>query len=932
MRSMRILLLVFATLFCHLGASADECIIDGIYYELDYDNTARVKAHPDGYSGDIKVPNYVTYEGDTYAVVEIGYDAFRGSSDLISVALPYCVTGIASEMFAGCTGLKSVNFANDIKSIESNAFYGCKSLESFTIPASVVQIGAEAFAECSSLISLTFENSEIPMESICSFASIPIKNLYIGRNIDGWYLWNTSTLETVEISGSATCINSNFFENCSQLSSVTIGENVETIETYAFNNCTALQRVTIPAKVKIIGNDAFVGCASLTSVIFEEGVTTVGLRMFTDCSSLTDVHLPSTMQTISDYAFSGCPLSSELIIPEQVDSIGSGAFSGCKNIQTVQLPKQLMKLCDAVFERCSALTNVVLSDNVESIGEGTFALCKALKSVTLGKNVQSISGRAFQECTKLESVNYAGTLSDWLKIKFVGGVETYPEDTNPLSYAKQFFTEFGTENQALVSDVVIPEDIPNINDYAFNNYKGLTSVVIPVHVDTVGVSAFEGRSNMTKEEIHANYIKESAFYANRQVKEIILGEELAQVELEAFSVFAHTNVRYEGTIDKWCNIYFHSKSSNPFMRYGLLYIAGEKLEGDISLPPTAYSIGQYAFNNCSSITSVILHQNTRKVHDNAFSGCEKLKVLEQKRTTRAAGSDVAEEGLEIGDNAFASCTELAEINLEMGVKYIGNEAFGGTAWDAAQPDGMVYLLDFAYKYKGEMAENTTIELKEGTSGLAGGIFSGQANMVGVKLPKSLKSIGSNAFANTAITSIVIPENVDTIGAYAFYRCGLMTDIVLPSALKTMSYFMLAECSALKSLSIPANVTYLDAYTLYNCNMLEEISCYSTVPPVCATMTYNGIIYPASFPGVSQYNCKLRVPKGTTEVYTAALGWNNFSQIEEFDATAIDKVTYGQSVAGKVLRYDLSGKAVSNDIKGIQIIRDASGKTRKIVVK
>ena len=146
-----ILLLAFP-----IFASAYDCKVDGIYYNLKSENVAEVTFQEElpvfrfrsDYSGEVSIPEKFTNEGVEYSVTSIGKAAFYGCSDLTSITIPKSVTCIGEEAFAGCSGLVSVTIPNSVTTIGDNAFASCSGLVSVTIPNSVTSIGNSAFTDC----------------------------------------------------------------------------------------------------------------------------------------------------------------------------------------------------------------------------------------------------------------------------------------------------------------------------------------------------------------------------------------------------------------------------------------------------------------------------------------------------------------------------------------------------------------------------------------------------------------------------------------------------------------------------------------------------------------------------------------------------------------------------------------------------------------
>lgn len=128
----------------------------------------------------------------------------------------------------------------------------------------------------------------------------------------------------------------------------------------------------------------------------------------------------------------------------------------------------------------------------------------------------------------------------------------------------------------------------------------------------------------------------------------------------------------------------------------------------------------------------------------------------------------------IEGQTFLGCGNLTTINIPSTVEYWGNDngtiGFERTNWYENQPDGVVYLGNILYKYKGTMPENTIINIKEGTKGIASDAFRGCTGLTSVTIPNSVSTIGSGAFNScTNLKTITIPENVYYIGVSAFEK-------------------------------------------------------------------------------------------------------------------------------------------------------------------
>ena len=406
-----------------------------IYYVWTNDNTELAVSfqgssygnYSNEYSGNVVIPESVTYNGATYPVTSIGASAFNGCSSLTSVTIPNSVTSIGGDAFRGCSSLTSVTIPNSVTTIGNSAFYGCSNLTSVTIPNSVTSIDIYAFTRCSGLTSVTIGNS---VTSIGSYAF---------RDCSG--------LTSVTIPESVTSIGQSAFEGCSGLTSVKVASDNSTYDSR--DNCNAIietasntliagcKNTIIPSSVTSIGDYAFRDCSGLTSVTIPNSVTSIGYSAFEDCSGLTSVTIPNSVTSIGLFAFNGCSGLTSVTIPNSVTSIGRSAFSGCSGLESMTvasgnstydsrdncnaiietasntliagcmntiIPNSVTSIGSSAFSRCSGLTSVTIPNSVTSIGDAAFGACSGLTSVTIPSSVTSIGGYAFYNCSGLTDV------------------------------------------------------------------------------------------------------------------------------------------------------------------------------------------------------------------------------------------------------------------------------------------------------------------------------------------------------------------------------------------------------------------------------------------------------------------------------------------------------------------------------------------------
>ncbi len=286
--------------------------------------------------------------------------------------------------------------------------------------------------------------------------------------------------------------------------------------------------------------------------------------------------------------------SGDIVIPESVEyrgttcrvtSIGDKAFYDCSGLTSVTIGNRVTNVGGQAFYGCSSLTSVTIPNSVTSIGEYAFCGCSGLTSVTIGNSVTSIGNEAFRFCKELTSVHIFD-IAAWCNIDFAN------DDSNPLSYAYHLYV-----NGEEVKDLIIPNSVTSIGKYAFYCCSALTSVTIPKSVTSIGNGAFEGCYGLTSVHI--------------------------------------------SDIAAWCNIEFHY--TNPLSFAHHLYLNGEEVK-DLVIPNSVTSIGNYAFDSCSGLTSVTIPNSVTSIGGGAFSCCSGLTSVTIPNSVTS-----------IGESAFNAC-------------------------------------------------------------------------------------------------------------------------------------------------------------------------------------------------------------------------------------------------------------------------------------
>ena len=646
------LLLSLLALLASSNAAAQERVerrseydakIDGIYYRFNYGMTATVtsqyrdysltffindlgeeyiyneelfNAYSD-YSGDVLIPESVTYQGQTYPVTEIDEYAFYFCSDITSVTIPNSVTRIGLYAFTCCSGLTSITIPNSVTEIDyryydPNVFAGCSSLTSIVvesgntvfdsrdncnaiiktasntlitgcrntiIPHGVTSIGNYAFSDCTSLTSITIPNSVTSIGKYafagCYFAN---ENFINNSGLTDYYNWGATLCD--EETNDGLLIKDNSVVKCRPWAvSVTIPNSVTSIGDAAFYGCSGLTSITIPNSVTSIGYRAFDACRSLTYVTIPNSVTSIGYRAFENCSGLTSITIPNNVKYINSEAFIGCPnlntvtIESNAFISSDKDW-GNASISSIfgNQVQTYILGNAISRIGSYTFYNCSGLTSINIPEGVTSIGSSAFYGCSGLTSIAIPESVTSIGSSAFYGCSGLTSIAIPESVTSIGSSAF-DGTTWYNNQPNGLVYiGKVAYKYKGTMPDNTC--IVISNGTTIIAGSAFAGYdcRGLISITIPNSVTSIGELAFHGCSSLTS----------------------------------------------------------------------------------ITIPNSVTSIGEQAFRYCSGLTSVTIPNSVTSLGSNAFSGCTGL-------TSVTIGNGVTS----IGYLAFYACSNLTSVKVDI---------------------------------------------------------------------------------------------------------------------------------------------------------------------------------------------------------------------------------------------------------------------------
>ena len=496
---------------------------------------------------------------------------------------------------------------------------------------------------------------------------------------------------------------------------------------------------------------------NISYVTMHDGVTSIGGYAFNANTKLEAVSIPETVKTIGSSAFYNCTYLVNVTIPEGVTSIGSYAFYGCNR-----------------------LTSVTILEGVTSIGGSAFSGCSRLTSVTIPESVTSIADSAFSRCSSLTAI-YITSLEAWCGIKFSTGF--------PALYELYL-------NNALVTELIIPDSVTSIGERAFLNCSSLTSVTIPEGVTSIGSYAFAGCNSLTSVTIpdSVTRIRDYAFSGCSSLTSVTIPERVTSIGDYAFSgcgqlksvtipgslriigdyafngCTAMTDVNYGGSEEQWKTIsigYFNDPLTNATIHYGMIpeiYTISYDPNGGKDAPAS-----QQKTQNIPLTLSEIqpAHEKagngTYSVRLNPNDGGQSSSVLRAARTTSYSfkGWNTAADGSGTDYVPGASYTADADVTLY-------------AQWESSTETAPVTLPELT---RDDGVFKGWAESRDAESGVVGEYTpTGNVTLYAIwhradfVLPASLHTVESEAFTGGAFTYVLIPETVAHIDSAAFAFC------------------------------------------------------------------------------------------------------------------------------------------------------------------
>ena len=613
-------------------------------------------------------------------------------------------------------------------------------------------------------------------------------------------------------------------------------ENGILIDGVYYNLITSTKTATV-----VNGSTSYTGEVTIPASVNYEGedytVLIIAMEAFKNCTGLTAVSIGSNVTTISEQAFYQCSHLTSVTVPDCVTSIGKQAFAECWNLATVVIGDGVKTIGDNAFYHCNAMNQLTLGKSVETIGANAFDDCRNLTSVAIPPSVTYFGKNAFLNCNKLTAVHITD-LAAWCGVNDGG-------DGNPLYRACHLYL-----NGAEVKDLVIPDGVKRIGYGAFRNCDGLRTVTIPKSVTDIKDWAFSVCDNLASVSIEGDntVIGQSAFANCNNLTTLNITGSVASLGTNAFQNCSKLNMVNITDLAAWCQMTLGGAYANPLDYSHRLFLKGEEVK-NLVIPNDVTIIKDRVFEYCTNLQTVSIPNTVTSIKGYCFSGCSKLTSV-----------SIPEGVTSIGEKAFYDCSSMTSVDIPSTVTSIGKDAFSGctalasvgitdlTAWTkvsfGSETSNPLYYAS-TLKMNGE--EVADLVIPEGISSI-GYAFKNWKNLRSVVIGNDVTSIGSGAFKGCKnLTSVTIGSSVISIGNEAFYDCTGLQNLTIGNSVTSIGVRVFYNCGDLRSIVVVKGNSKYDSRN--NCNALIEtatnkllLGCRNTVIPETVTTINEGAFY------------------------------------------------------------------------------------------
>ena len=735
---------------------------------------------------------------------------FNSCISLTSITIPNSVTNIKSSAFHNCADLTSITIPDSVTSIGDSAFSDCNSLQTISLGCGSA-LKKSDFGDQADLVSYTNQHLLTKTEAKAKTCTEDGNKEYWTCEHCGKYFLsddtNPETAKAVEQSEfiipashkltkveakDATCTEDGnkaywtcehcgkyFLSDDSNPETATAVELSETVIP-ALKHKNATTRGVVEPNGTKPGYSGDRYCPDCDTVL-EKGYTYWNEGNLTWKLDADGTLTISGTGTMKDYDYNNNPSPAnqkkgsvkKVVIKDGVTSIGNFAFYNCTSLTSITIPDSVTSIELAAFNNCNNLTSITIPDSVTSIGDSAFELCNKLSSITLSNNITSIGNWAFHGC-HLTSITIPDSVTSIGAMAFYSCSNLQTISLSCKSSLKK--SDFGDK----------------ANLVSYTNQHLLTKTA----AKAATCSESGNKEYWTCEHCGKYFLSDDSnpetAKAVEQSETILPAIQHKNAELRNSSEPTETSPGYSGdlycpdcdtVVEKGYTYWIEDNLTWKLYEDGTLNISGTGAMKDYDNDPSpacrnsnvkkvviedgVTSIGNKAFDSCSSLTSITIPNSVTNIGAAAFDSCGSLTSI------TIPGSVTS-----IGTVAFYNCSGLTSVTIPDSVTNIGAAAFDscGSLTSIVIPNSVTSIESYA--------------------------FSACSSLTSITIPDSVTSIGNNAFDScSSLTSITIPDGVASIESYAFYNCSGLTSITIPDSVTNIGAVAFDSCTSLKTISL-----------------------------------------------------------------------------------------------------------------------------------
>ena len=303
----------------------------------------------------------------------------------------------------------------------------------------------------------------------------------------------------------------------------------------------------------------------------------------------------------------------------------------------------------------------------------------------------------------------------------------------------------------------------------------------------------------------------------------------------------------------------------------------------VTIPNSVTSIGDSAFKNCTSLTSVTIPDSVTSIGQETFYKCSSLTSVTIPNSVTS-----------IGGSAFSGCTSLTSVTIPDSVTSIGHMAFYycSSLTSVTIPDGVTSIGDWAFD---SCTSLTSVIIPNSVTSIGYDAFYNCTSLTNVTIGNGVTSIGDEAFygcsgrltinskiietdytskncpssnwlKNSKFTELILGDNIEKIGKYAFYYCISLTSVTIGNSVTDIRGWAFYFCISLTSVTIGNGVTSIWHDAFSGCSSLTSVYCKPTTPPEGGSYMF----------GNDVSGKKIYVPRNSVSAYKSAKYWSDYS--------------------------------------------------------